>query len=383
MEKAKAAQAADFPEGLPECGADALRFGLMAYTIQGRDVNLDIKRIVGYRQFCNKVWNACKFAIEYIVDFQPTATMHLEIPTHAGVRNRDLSILSKLNNTIIACNTNMQAYLFGNVSSALYSFFLYDLCDVYLELIKPVIKIDAESTNNQEALDMQYVAQATLFTCLEHFLRLCHPLMPFVTEELWQRLPNIHSEAMSSVAPASIMIAKYPQETKVWASLSAEQDSETIATCVHDARSLRTDYKIANHTKANFYFRADNAQIQQAIEAQANDFCTLAKGNFLKYLPPDAAAPKNTCIKVVNESLSLLVDLTGLIDIDQELIRLGKEKQRLIPMLEQYRRKMSAADYETKVPEAVQKSNAEKLSAYESELEATDAAIANFEKMRL
>ena len=111
----------------------------MAYTIQGRDVNLDIKRIVGYRQFCNKLWNACRFAIEYIVDFKPTATMHLELPSHPGVRNRDLSILSKLNNTIIACNTHMQAYLFGNVSSALYSFFLYDLCDVYLELIKPVI----------------------------------------------------------------------------------------------------------------------------------------------------------------------------------------------------------------------------------------------------
>lgn len=88
MERAKLAQKNDFPDGLPECGTDALRFGLLAYTVQGRDVNLDIKRIVGYRQFCNKLWNAVRFALTYVDNFQPTPTMHMEIATHPGARNR-------------------------------------------------------------------------------------------------------------------------------------------------------------------------------------------------------------------------------------------------------------------------------------------------------
>jgi valyl-tRNA synthetase len=187
VDKAKAGQEADFPEGIPECGADALRFGLLAYTVQGRDVNLDIKRVVGYRQFCNKLWNAVRFALTYITSdaFVPAPAMVASLAGHEGLSPRDKYILSRLNETVSECNKQMEAYSFGAVTSALHSFFLYDFCDLYLELCKPVVSSSAPDGPAKSA------AQMTLFTCLEHFLRLAHPLMPFVTEELWQRLPNL------------------------------------------------------------------------------------------------------------------------------------------------------------------------------------------------
>ena len=252
--------------------------------------------------------------------------MHLNIPSLPGVRTRDLAILSTLNNTIGTCNEQLQGYFFGNVANALHYFFLYDLCDVYLELIKPVISIKESDNCSTEAKDMQYAAQCTLYTCLEQFLRLAHPLMPFVTEELWQRLPN--RTALTSVP--SIMVANYPQKVSAWENTAALTDMEVLKSCIHSARSLRTEYKIPNHVKPDFYFRTEHAATKDGLSAQQGDFCTLAKANMLKHLAATEENPnKNVCVKVINDNLSLLVDLTGLINIDLELSRLNKEKARL------------------------------------------------------
>jgi valyl-tRNA synthetase len=133
--RAKEAQRADFPEGIPECGADALRFGLLAYTVQGRDVNLDIKRLVGYRQFCNKIWNAFRFATTYLKEFIPLLGMNRQILHSVHIATRDKFILSRLNAITNECNSALTNYQFAACTSALHSFFLYDFCDVYLELI--------------------------------------------------------------------------------------------------------------------------------------------------------------------------------------------------------------------------------------------------------
>ena len=343
-------------------------------------MNFDIKRIVVYRQFCNKLWNAVRFALVYIDQFKPTPDMCKKLHTLPGIRTRDLAVLSSLNNTIKTCNIQMQAYTFGNVANALYAFFLYDVCDVYLELIKPVINIKNQSEADEDALNQQFAAQSVLYTCLEQFLRLCHPLMPFVTEELWQRLPN----RTELTAVASIMIASYPEEVKEWDNTQAVDDATVLKDCIHAARSLRVDYKIPNHVKADFYYRTESNAMLTALKSQEQDFCTLAKGNIFTYLDVNTPNPnKNLCVKVINDSLSLLVDLTGLIDIDQEINRLNKEKDRLEPVIDQYKRKIAAPGYSTKVPEAVQAVNTEKLASAEAELIATLAAIDNFEKMKL
>lgn len=170
-------------------------------------MNLDIKRVVGYRQFCNKLWNAVKFGLTYLTEFEPTPTMHLTVTSHPCVSGRDLCILSKLNKVILEVNKCIDDYTFGLATNAIHSFFIYDVCDTYLELMKPVFYDLSEG--NKEAM---YCAKMTLYTVLEQFLRLIHPFMPFVSEELWQRLPFLSK--MTDVK--SIMIASYPTGEASW-----------------------------------------------------------------------------------------------------------------------------------------------------------------------
>ena len=321
MAAAKKAQEADFPNGIPECGADALRFGLLAYTVQGRDVNLDLGRVVGYRQFCNKQWNAVRFALTYIADFVPSEGMYGDILSCGSPR--DLFILSKLNKTIEEVNNQMEIYGFAAVTTALHSFFLYDLCDVYLELIKPIVATTAEVDSR-----IRYAAQATLYTCLEHYLRLAHPLMPFVTEELWQRLPNI--SALTKVP--SIMISRYPEPMAPWSNAAAEDNMKLISDAVHAARSMRADYRVPNSTMAEFCFSTDSNDVRQIFEHLGSDFCTLAKASSINYFEGDL--PKGWTLKVLSDKLSILINLTGLIDVNSEISRLQKDLARVTGQLE-------------------------------------------------
>uniref|UniRef100_A0A8C5A7W3 valine--tRNA ligase n=1 Tax=Gadus morhua TaxID=8049 RepID=A0A8C5A7W3_GADMO len=201
VEKAKNGQKYDYPSGIPECGTDALRFALCAYTSQGRDINLDVNRILGYRHFCNKLWNAVKFAMKTLGDnFVPW-----EKAQESAV---DRWILSRLAAAVGSCTAGFQAYDFPGITTAIYSFWLYELCDVYLESVKPVFSdAEADGAAQRRAL----VCRQTLYTCLEVGLRLLAPIMPFVTEELFQRLPR----RLPRDSPASISVTPYPETDEV------------------------------------------------------------------------------------------------------------------------------------------------------------------------
>jgi len=260
---------------------------------------------------------------------------------------------------------------------------VYDLCDVYLELIKPVVghmaRVEGEggAPASLEVTERQKFAKATLYTCLEQYLRLAHPLMPYVTEELWQRLPA--RESMNST-DESIMVAKYPRAQEHWSNAQVESDMQVVTDAIHAARSLRADYRIANSTKTRFYFRSESADVQRALREQSDDFCTLGKGQSLEHVATDSL-PAGCSVKVVSEQLAVLIDLTGVINVQDEIARLSRELQKLAPQVEQYRKKMSIPNYKQKVPEEVQLINAQKLASYESELATTSEAIASFENM--
>lgn len=373
IDKAKNGQKKDFPEGIPECGADALRFGLLAYTVQGRDVNLDIKRVVGYRQFCNKLWNAVRFVISFVEDFVPSPDMHSGIVGNSEVSTRDLYILSRLKTLIVDCNRHLEDYMFGAFTSALHSFFIYDFCDLYLELVKPVL-----NDKSSENIEKRKCAQTTLYTCTEYFLRLLHPAMPFVTEELWQRLPYVLKLSSSP----SIMVAKYPVNKESWANYGVEKLMEIVKDVVHAARSLRSDYRVPNHMKVDFYFRCDDHELEQQLEFEEGDFCTLAKANFLKTFSMIPSSSRGLCTRVINDQLSIIVCLDGVIDVEGELKRLDKERNRLSIQVKQYMKKCEAPEYESKVPESIRKSNSEKLDSLNKEMNETIKAMNTFLTMK-
>lgn len=233
MARATDATRAEFPAGIPECGADALRFGLLAYLVQTRDVNLDVGRVVGYRNFCNKLWNATRFALAKLGDdFVPSAD-GLAAARAANV-TADAWILSRLDAAVAAVNAAFATYAFADAVSAAYNFWLYDLCDVYLELAKRVI-------SGTDADDAARVAATrhVLYECLDVGLRLLHPMMPFVTEELYQRLPGAAARSVPS-----IMVAPFPVSRDGWQSPAAEAAMDTVTTLVHACRSLKASYSL-------------------------------------------------------------------------------------------------------------------------------------------
>lgn len=381
VEKAAKAQQADFPEGIPECGADALRFGLLAYTVQGRDINLDIKRVVGYRQFCNKLWNAARFAMMYITDLVPIEEEIVNLTSNPHTQPRDRFILHRLNDAVTQSNQLFTEYSFGGVTTTLYNFWLYDLCDVYLELVKPLM-----NDTSPEAAPARRAAQMTLYTCLERGLRLLHPIMPFVTEELWQRLPN---RASAVPAPAaSIMIAAYPRTISCWNDEAAQSSMESVKDLIHTLRSLRSEYNVANHIKCNVFIRCiNNETLKAAVTAQSDDVATLGRASKVTVVGAEDGSAENTipagcCVKIVNESLAVHIELRGLIDVDAELKRLSKQKEKAVGGFEMLKKRVTASDYEQKVPEDVRQQNTEKYAQFEQELAAVEEAMAAFETLR-
>jgi valyl-tRNA synthetase len=191
---AKDGQKKDFPQGIPECGTDALRFALCSYVSgQMRDVNLDISKVHSYRKFCNKIWNAFKFASGNLgEDFVPVRSQSTDELSRA-----DCWILKKLDETAAYVNAEFASYNLMNITNAIYHFWLDSLCDVYLEALKPTFSEGDEKRKS--------VARNVLYHCIDQGLRLIHPFMPYLSEELWQRLSHFENEA------PSLCIASFPK----------------------------------------------------------------------------------------------------------------------------------------------------------------------------
>jgi len=372
VEKSKKDQQADFPSGIPQCGSDALRFGLLAYTVQGRDVNLDIKRVVGYRSFCNKLWNATRFALTYLTDFQPTATLLEDTMSTDKLAVRDKFIISRLMHACDSVYSNLKEYKFGDAQQSIYSFWIDDLCNVYLETIKPVFKEDYKGADGAKEM-----AQTCLWIALEQGLRLLHPMIPFVTEELWQRLPG--RGTLGENETKSIMIASYPKCNDGYRNLDAERSMATALTVVKACRSLRASYQIHVKTLTKFYVKAGETEAD--IRAQSEDIRTLGQGEILEINVDEANLPKSVGIDVIDDQTTLLMDIKGLVDFDTEIKKLEKNLSKTTQPLKNLQNQMAKPDYAEKVSDELKKKNAEKLDGLLKKVNDINEAIENFRKL--
>ncbi|KAG2218972.1 hypothetical protein INT45_008396 [Circinella minor] len=284
IEKAKLGQKADYPKGIPACGTDALRFALCAYTTGGRDINLDILRVEGYRKFCNKIWNATRFAMMKLGDdFKPN-------PDAKPTGNESLAdqwILSKLNIAARDTNKALAERNFMGATSAVHQFWLYDLCDVYIEIIKPICDSTDESMAKQKR-----AAQDTLYTCLEGGLKLMHPFMPFVTEELYQRLNRRANDKVESIVKAS-----YPIEKEEYNFMEAQKQFDDVFEVIKTVRSLAAESNIKKDGIVYIQTHKDDTLLKLLQEQQLG-IKTLCKGiKELTLLEKDQEQPKEEQFK--------------------------------------------------------------------------------------
>jgi valyl-tRNA synthetase len=363
----------EFPDGIPECGSDALRFGLLAYTVQGRDINLDVKRVVAYRLFCNKLWNATKFALQFVVDFTPTPTLLDDLVASGRMAPRDKFMISRLMNGTKSVNECFKKYKFGDAQRAAHSMWIDDLCDVYLELIKPVVY-----DKSDENKDSRWAAQATLWISLEYGLRILHPMMPYVTEELWQRLPG--RGTLGESEPETIMLAPYPEFLEAYASAATEESMSYTMSVVKACRSLRASYNIANKVETSYYISITGPG-EAAARDQIRDIITLGKASSVIINADDGSIPSTVGTVIVDDSLSVLMDVKGLVDFDVEIARLQKALKVTVPQIETLKQKMSVDAYEDNVPEDLKASNTERLDSLQKKKTDIEEAMANFERL--
>ncbi|KAJ8731130.1 hypothetical protein PYW07_004294 [Mythimna separata] len=360
VERAKQGQKQDYPNGIPECGTDALRFALCAMT-QGRDLNLDILRVQGYRFFCNKLWNATKFALLYF----PKDTVY---EAHSPALPSDLSpmdrwMLSRLALAVNKVNAGFSTYDFPAATTHCYNLWLYDLCDVYLEYLKPVF---ASGTEAEKA-----AARRTLYTTLEFGLKLLSPFMPFVTEELFQRLPRKDSSC------PSICVASYPTDADTpWRSEDLESDVETVLKMVHLIRSTRSEYNLTNKQKTTAHLIIAEDLKVEVLRGLFRNVQSLANSELSDEKPPIGCS-----ILTVSDKIEVHLVLKGLIDPQKELTKLEKKKEALSQTINKLQQAMAADDYSTKVPAEVQKINSEKLAQSQGEIDRLQAAMETLKLM--
>ncbi|KAI9568346.1 tRNA synthetases class I-domain-containing protein [Boletus coccyginus] len=364
--KAVAGQKKDFPKGIPECGTDGLRFALCAYSGGGRDINLEILRVEGYRKFCNKIFNATKFAmLKFEPDFVPIDVAKL-------TRNESLVerwVLHKLNFAAGEVNRHLEARNFMAATTAAYNFWLYELCDVYIEATKPM-------TDPLANPKVRTSAQQTLHTCLDHGLRLLHPFMPFVTEELWQRLPR------RSIDPPSIMVSRYPTFDTDLRSTDAEEKFDLVFAALRTGRSLAASYNLQSNIQ--LFIHVQTSEEKALFESQVPTVIALTKGcSKVEVIQGSSSQiPAGCGSAVVSSTVVVYLQVQGLVNLEAEVAKCDKKIDLARLNLDKLHKVISHPDYQVTVPEAVQFGNEEKRKTLEVELAALQESREMFVKLR-
>ena len=326
-----------FPEGIPAMGTDALRFTMASYASLGRSVNFDFKRAEGYRNFCNKIWNATNFVLMNTEDkdcgYGATAT------EPRGYSFPDMWIVGRLNQTIEQVTQAYETYRFDLAAESLYSFVWNDYCDWYLELAKVQLQTGCESR--------QRATRHTLLHILEVSLRLLHPIMPFITEELWQTIAPMCDAKTAD----SIMLAPFPIYDSEWIDQTAFDKMNTLQELIGVVRNLRGEMGIAPSVKAPLF-----------VESTDN------LADYLKYLPMMARLTEATQVDTLPESEDAPVAVMNgarlmlKVEVDKaaETARLNKEAEKLQKALDKLNAKLSKPGYTDKAPaHLVEKDKAE------------------------
>ncbi len=359
-QKIEKATRKEFADGIPAFGTDALRFTFTSLASTGRDINFDLKRIEGNRNFCNKIWNATRFVLMNCVDKEGNA---LNIDKTANTALWELPeqwIMSRLNSTVKAIHEHMSQYRFDLVSQDIYEFIWNEYCDWYVELAKS--SLNDESVSAERKAQIRYV----LLNCLEVAMRFTHPIMPYITESIWQTIAPI----IDKKATDSIMTAAFPTEDDSLISLQTEHDMTWLQALIGAIRNIRGEMKLGNAVRLPVLLDNISDEETARLSRIENQFKSLAKVDTLTIVNAgdgsDKALPLSSSSMV--GQLKVLVPMKGLIDPTAELNRLAKAQEKLVKQAESLRSKLSNESFVSKAPANVVESEKAKLAEMDTQL---------------
>lgn len=342
----------EFPEGIASYGTDALRYTYYSLASTGRDINFDVGRIEGYRNFCNKLWNASNYVLMNTENTDTGADGSSDYELSLA----DRWIISRLQEAEKAVIDGFTTYRLDLASQALYDFIWKDYCDWYLELTKPVLWDDNASEARKKG------TRRTLIRVLETTLRLAHPLMPFITEEIWQRV-----KPLAGVQGETIMLSAYPSPDPSKIDVQASQDLEWVKDVVVGIRAIRGEMNISMAKQLPVYFQNGSDEDKRRMEENTQFLKKLATLENLTWLNDGEEAPLSATNLV--GKLEILVPMAGLIDKDAELARLDKEIGRLEKDVQRVEGKLGNAKFVDKAPEDVVQKEKDKLAEFKSALD--------------
>ncbi len=323
-----------YPEGIAAHGTDALRFTFAALAAPSRDIRFDLGRVGGYRNFCNKLWNAARFVTLVAAAEAPVRGA----PQELGIAER--WIRSRFGRMLATLEQALRDYRFDFAASALYEFAWYDFCDWYLELTKPVLQ-DKEAPAAARRGTLH-----TLTTVLEALQRALHPFMPFITEEIWQRIAPL-----AGVSGDSVMLAPFPRPQEFPVDEGAEHEAQWLKAVILGVRQIRGEMNIAPSRRIPLLCRDATAEDRALIERHHTLLLRLAGLEAITVLPGGASAPQSAVALV--GTLALLVPMAGLIDAAAEIDRLGKLISRAESDLAKTHAKLANESFVRNAPAAV------------------------------
>ncbi len=323
---------AEFPDGIKAYGTDALRLTYCALASTGRDIRFDLGRLEGYRNFCNKLWNATRFVLMNVGD-EPIKK------TSESKNIIDRWIMSRLQKTIQNIHEHFKMYRFDLIAQTLHEFTWHEFCDWYLELTKPILTGDY---SEEEKLG----TKITLIHVLETLLRLLHPIAPFVTEELWQTVAPI-----CCIETTSIMIQHYPELDKKQLDENAEADVEWLQKIVLALRNVRGEMNVAPSKQVNLLLRQGDKKDKERVKNYEMLLTSLAKLSSIEWLDASKTLPASAT--ALCNQLEMYIPLAGLIDVDAEKKRLQKEIDKLEKDLEKSETKLNNPNFVDRAPKEV------------------------------
>jgi len=340
-----------FPEGIAAYGTDALRYTYFSLASTGRDIKFDIGRIEGYRNFCNKIWNAARYVLLNCAD---------EDCGGRGDANVELSLADRWITGLVqdvagATARAIEQYRFDLASQALYEFIWNEYCDWYLELSKPVLWDEGASP------DAKRGTRQTLIRVLETWLRLLHPFMPFITEEIWQSVAPLAGKT-----GPTIMLQPYPRPEPEAADPKAHRDIEWLKAVILGIRNIRGEMNIPPGKSLTVILRNGGEEDEARLAENSQYLKKLAKLDDISWQPPGADAP--VAATALAGELEILVPMAGLIDKEAEIARLDKEIRKLESDLTRLGNKLNNPAFVDKAPSSVVAKERDKMQAQQQAL---------------